>query len=233
MSKQFYLTQVVILAIAAILLLLYLPVGDILDQKIILPYIDLNYGFGLKNIWWYDNFSHYYLKLWQEFIFLLILIGIFIRKYQFRWLILQDNRPYIMILVMCLISTSMIGILKHFSSHSCPWSILQLHNQHIQFIQHVGQGGCFPGGHASLGYAWCAGFFAFYQTNRKLAHFYLISGLILGTTMGFIQMMRGAHFISHNFWTLWITWAIDFIIYTLFILAYPYRFKNNTDRQSP
>ncbi|MHA3054255.1 hypothetical protein [Acinetobacter sp. ANC 4633] len=33
--------------------------------------------------------------------------------------------------------------------------------------------------------------------------------------MSGVQMLRGAHFLSHNLWTLWWTWAIDLVIYSI------------------
>jgi membrane-associated PAP2 superfamily phosphatase len=34
--------------------------------------------------------------------------------------------------------------------------------------------------------------------------------------MGWAQMMRGAHFLSHNLWTGWVIWCINIIGYVLF-----------------
>lgn len=47
----------------------------------------------------------------------------------------------------------------------------------------------------------------------------LIGGLALGTVMGAVQMMRGAHFLSHNLWTLWVVWAACFAIDVLIRFA--------------
>ena len=74
-------------------------------------------------------------------------------------------------------------------------------------------GHCFPGGHASTGFALITGYFVYFETDSKRAHFFLISGLILGFSMGWAQMMRGAHFVSHNLWTAWFVWLINFITY--------------------
>ncbi len=207
MFTKFYLPQIILLLFTAFILNLYLPVGGDLDHRLIMPYIDPQHGFYLKNFWWYDRFAHHDLKLWQEMIFLAIIVAIFAKKYNVHILALQDTRPYLMILAYCAITTTVIGIIKHYSNHSCPWSILDLHTQ-IQFIPQLGNGGCFPGGHSGLGYAWCAGFFAFYKIDKRRAYFYLFAGIILGTGMGLTQMMRGAHFLSHNLWTFWMTWAI-------------------------
>ena len=61
-----------------------------------------------------------------------------------------------------------------------------------------------------------AGYFVFRQSNQKRAYFFLFSGVILGFAMGWAQMMRGAHFLSHNLWTAWIIWLINVIFYLLY-----------------
>jgi membrane-associated PAP2 superfamily phosphatase len=53
------------------------------------------------------------------------------------------------------------------------------------------------------------GYFVFRQSDKKRAYFYLVAGLILGFAMGWAQMMRGAHFLSHNLWTAWVIWLVN------------------------
>ena len=60
------------------------------------------------------------------------------------------------------------------------------------------------------------GFFAFRKAAPKRAYFYLGAGLILGFAMGWAQMMRGAHFLSHNLWTAWVVWCCNVALYPLF-----------------
>ena len=68
-----------------------------------------------------------------------------------------------------------------------------------------------------------AGFFVFRLSQPKRAYFFLIAGVILGFAMGWAQMMRGAHFLSHNLWTGWIIWFVNVIVY----LFYYRKFKLN------
>ncbi len=48
---------------------------------------------------------------------------------------------------------------------------------------------------------------------KKRAYFFLVSGCILGFAMGWAQMMRGAHFLSHNLWTAWVIWLVNVVFY--------------------
>jgi membrane-associated PAP2 superfamily phosphatase len=43
----------------------------------------------------------------------------------------------------------------------------------------------------------------------------LVLALVLGFSMGWAQMMRGEHFLSHNLWTAWLVWAVLFVLFTL------------------
>ena len=74
----------------------------------------------------------------------------------------------------------------------------------------------FPGGHASSGFALLVGYFIYRTTRPKRAYFFLLAALILGFAMGWAQMMRGAHFLSHTLWTGWIIWGLNVMAYALF-----------------
>jgi membrane-associated PAP2 superfamily phosphatase len=79
----------------------------------------------------------------------------------------------------------------------------------------AGIGKCFPGGHAAGGFAWIALYFAAIQQGYRRAWCYAIFGVLLGMLMGYTQMMRGAHFMSHNLWTLWWTWFVQLVVFSL------------------
>ncbi len=232
-NKSFSLHILLISLAIVFLLAIFWPIAGALDQQLIKPFIDPKQGFIYKNAWWYKDFAHHDLKIWQELILLLMLITVIFKNKLQRWLPTADAQAFKMILIMGLISTVMVSIFKYYSSHSCPWDILSLEQQYITFLPTLGDGGCFPGGHASLGYLWCAGFFAFYHSSRKRAYLYLISGLILGTGMGFTQMMRGAHFMSHNIWTLWVSWCVDLMIYVVLAFLPTLKGKLTLTRNPP
>jgi len=117
---------------------------------------------------------------------------------------------------MVVLTTASIGILKSQSAHACPWDMTIPTHNGILWDFSATAGHCFPGGHASSGFALMAGYFVYRISNRKRAYFLLIGAVILGLAMGWAQMMRGAHFLSHNLWTGWIIWCINVIGYTLF-----------------
>jgi membrane-associated PAP2 superfamily phosphatase len=103
--------------------------------------------------------------------------------------------------------------LKEGSVHACPWDLSMYggHDAWFPLFDRVSAaielGRCWPGGHASGGFAIVAGYFALRTQQPQWARRLLVLGLSLGTVMGAVQMVRGAHFLSHNLWSLWVVWA--------------------------
>jgi membrane-associated PAP2 superfamily phosphatase len=108
--------------------------------------------------------------------------------------------------------------IKEGSVHACPWDLAMYggHDAWFPLFDRVSAaielGRCWPGGHASGGFAIIAGYFALRTQQPQWARRVLILGLSLGTIMGGVQMLRGAHFLSHNLWSLWFVWATCFAI---------------------
>src|SRR5690606_16500174 len=76
----------------------------------------------------------------------------------------------------------------------------------------AGPGLCWPGGHASGGFALAAAYFVLRDSRPHSARWMLAIGLLFGCVMSIVQMVRGAHFLSHNLWSLWLVWATCFVI---------------------
>ena len=73
-----------------------------------------------------------------------------------------------------------------------------------------GKGRCWPGGHSTAGFAWLALFFAFYYMGHKrAATAALIAALSYGHFLGLVQVIRGQHFLSHQFYTMAFCWLIS------------------------
>ena len=102
---------------------------------------------------------------------------------------------------------------KTHSLTSCP-SELQEFGGVATYVSHWalgladgGRGGCFPAGHASAGFAFVAGFFAFRHSLPRLAARWLLGALLAGMLLGLAQQVRGAHYMSHTLWTALICWV--------------------------
>lgn len=118
-------------------------------------------------------------------------------------------------------ATLLVATIKHNSSMHCPWDLAEyggyapFHELFEGLSGNVSPGRCFPGGHASGGFALFAFYFALRDTHRSEARFCLAASVTLGTIMGWSQMMRGAHFLSHTVWSAWIEWTFLALLYHL------------------
>jgi membrane-associated PAP2 superfamily phosphatase len=200
-----------------------------LDAWLIQPFYDAHaLMFPLKNDSFLENVMHKGLRNLMVVVSLMMLVFWMLGLKIWDPLFKNQNgshwskayhQQFLWIFVAMLVSTSAISILKHLSMHSCPWDLLAYGGTQPR-IPLFGNlpaaakmGHCFPGGHASGGFALIAIYFGFRDSLPKLARVGLMLGLIFGFAMGWGQMMRGAHFMSHNLWTAWVIWMILLVQY--------------------
>jgi len=104
--------------------------------------------------------------------------------------------------------------MKLASHTSCPWDLAEFggtahYVSHWAWgVQDGGGGHCFPGGHASTGFALMAGYFGLREKAPRAARLWLLAAVATGFGLGLVQQARGAHFMSHNLWTAWICWTV-------------------------
>lgn len=125
------------------------------------------------------------------------------------------------------VSTTAVSIFKHYSLHGCPWDItlyggsLPLLDLFTSPPAGIEAGRCFPAGHPSGGFALMAFYFAFMHSKPHFSVFMLWIGLFMGLLMGLVQMMRGAHFLSHVLWSGWLVWMVLLALYWLWPAGKP------------
>lgn len=112
-----------------------------------------------------------------------------------------------------LLAALAVSLLKGLSATSCPWDLrdyggLARYASHWSQKPDGGSGHCFPAGHASSGFAFVSGYFAFRDTDAAVARAWLAAALGAGLLFGAGQQLRGAHFMSHTLWTAWICWVV-------------------------
>jgi membrane-associated PAP2 superfamily phosphatase len=113
------------------------------------------------------------------------------------------------------VAAALVGALKHFSSHACPWDLAMFGGSapyHPLLSVHRAApniDGCFPAAHPLAGYAWLAVGFALDPLARRRAWAAWGVAFALGTLFGAVQIARGAHFLSHVLWSAWIVWAVN------------------------
>ncbi len=111
-----------------------------------------------------------------------------------------------------------VDLMKLASGTSCPWDLAQFggtadHVSHWAWgVFDGGAGHCFPAGHASAGFVFVTGFFAWRGTAPTLARRWLAGALLAGAVLGLSQQLRGAHFTSHTLWTAFLCWSIAWAV---------------------
>lgn len=107
-----------------------------------------------------------------------------------------------------------VSLLKRASHSHCPWDLARYGGDqpYYRLLEHmpgwIEAGHCLPGGHASSA-LWLVGLAVFWLPHdvRRAAQ---VAGwvLALGGLVGWMQQLRGAHFLSHTLWSMWIAAAI-------------------------
>lgn len=120
-----------------------------------------------------------------------------------------------------------VSLLKHQSSHACPWDLALYGQTEPYFIlgkfHNELSGKCFPSGHASTGWMWIPvlitptniptfkALFINKKTGAQLQKLVLLAILTAITLACFTQIVRGAHFLSHVLATGWIALTLSLI----------------------
>lgn len=179
--------------------------------------------FPLKNAPYLVFLGHTVLKYLTS---LGLIIGILLAIISGRVPLLRPwRRALITFCVMASCSALLVVLLKDTSVHACPWDLAMYGGdaQWYPLFDRIGAGiplgRCWPGGHASGGFAIIAGYFALREQQARWARWLLVTGLALGAIMSAVQIVRGAHFLSHNLWTLWLIWAACLAIDALIQMA--------------
>lgn len=173
------------------------------------------HGFRFREHWLFSTVLHSGARWLAWSLTLALCLGIWWPVGALRRLPLtrRVQLPVTMLLAGCAVS-----LLKAFSTTSCPWD-LSAYGGIAQHVSHWalgardgGSGHCFPAGHACVGFAFIGGYFSFRESDRTVARRWLAGALTGGFVLGWAQQVRGAHFMSHTFWSAWICWVVAFAL---------------------
>ena len=229
-GKNFYLKnalnlqQAMGLLVSAYFLAIVYPATG-LDQWLIAAYFDVaSQHFPLKHEVLLEQFMHTGLKYCIMVVAIASLLAalqanihVAYRASFFARIQMLFKNPYFYAFIGMVASTSVVAYLKSTSMHACP-SDLTIYGGDLPLLKlfetlpaGMKAGHCFPGGHASGGFALMAFYFAFRQAKPMFAAICLSIALFLGFAMGWGQMLRGEHFLSHNLWSAWLVWAVLYL----------------------
>ena len=120
---------------------------------------------------------------------------------------------------------AIVSIIKSVNHVSCAWDFSRYGGKTeyatvFTEILHGHGADCFPAGHASGGYAWVALYLLGVHLQSRWRWAGLAFAFSVGLIFGLSQQLRGAHFISHDLWTLGICWFFSLLVYKLMLANY-------------
>ena len=201
-------------------------------------YFDIHtHAFLWKNTWFAKDFMHGYLKDIITDIGRLLLLVVLLDLI-YPWLMFKqrkNNQTLIneriitpwwrirlrFVAIASLVIPSLVAIIKYFSALHCPWDLAH-YGGFAPFVRlfdamppMVKAGQCFPAGHATVG-LWLAALCVFWLPHKpKMAFFVFFLGLSIGFALGWVQQMRGAHFLFHTLWSVWLAALVIVVMLSL------------------
>lgn len=223
------------LLLGAALLLLALGQWTDLDLRIEDYYYDSQQrAFPWRDSWFARDFMHGTVKnviIKSGYLILLVVLLDAVMPWK-RLRPLVRTRLRFVALASLLIP-ALVRVLRQFSVLHCPWSIDRYGGVEpfLRLLQHVPPevqaGHCFPAAHATVG-LWLTALCVFFLPQRpRAALVVFVAGLGAGLVLGWVQQMRGAHFLFH---TLWSAWLASLAIGLLLLLFARHFLLPQTDR---
>jgi len=174
---------------------------------------------AFKDAWWTTHVIHRGGKNLSTLAGVLVMLALLRACLDARWKALR--RPLLYLLLAVGLSTGLVALLKSMTQMDCPWD-LQRYGGLRPFIglfearpELLGRAACFPAGHASAGYGWVALYFFALQVRPRWRWVALATAVATGLAFGFSQQLRGAHFLSHDVWSLAVSWTVAVLLYLL------------------
>ncbi len=129
--------------------------------------------------------------------------------------------PLLYLVLAVALGTGVVSLLKSLTNMDCPWDLARYGG----LREYVGlfaprphgmpRGVCFPAGHSSAGFAWVSLYFFALLVRPAWRWRGLAVGLVAGGVFGAAQQLRGAHFLSHDLWTLATCWTVSLLLFLL------------------
>ncbi|MCU0773956.1 MAG: phosphatase PAP2 family protein [Ideonella sp.] len=116
-----------------------------------------------------------------------------------------------------LLTLAAVPALKRASATSCPWDVAMFGGS-VPYVPHWawwgvdgGPGHCFPSGHAVAAFVFLVPVLAWRRHDPRVARGLLAALLLAGALFGGVQVLRGAHYLSHVLWSAWLCAALAVI----------------------
>lgn len=166
-------------------------------------------GFALEHNYWLSHILH--TRIRQTGV-LLGLACIALIWWPLGPLRRTTHRERVWLACMVWLCAAGIAVLKSFSHTSCPYDLqafggLARYVWHFSLASDDGPGRCFPSGHSSTFFSFLPVFWLLRRYQPQGAWWFLAALCLLGLSLSWVQVMRGAHYPSHILWTAWLCWT--------------------------
>lgn len=203
------------LAVTAIAIALLGQFTDIDLRLADLYYDPVQRAFPWDKTWFARDFMHGYLKnviVWCGFI---LMVGALVDLvFPFSRIAPLLRLQLRFIALSAWLEPLLVRSLKDLSNLHCP-KYIDLYGGSAPLLRLLDAvppgwhpGHCFPAGHASAGMWLSALAILWLPTHPKKALAVFFGGLSIGLTMGWVQQMRGMHFLTHTLATAWLSTAL-------------------------
>ncbi len=221
--RRFWLTHAVVPGLALALAILPFEVTD-LDLVLSDPFYDFEARcWPHVEAFWAREVVH---RWGKYFVWAVGLVPLTALLLSWRLPRLIAWRRTCLYIVLCMaLSPAVVVLLKVLIGRHCPWAIERyggdvawnrLFDMAPSALSDGKPGRGFPAAHASSGLGLLCFYFAAYARGLRRPWLWALPGLLLGLVFAFGQQARGAHFFSHNLWSLAVCWGIALLVYRAF-----------------
>ncbi len=212
---------------------------------LILVFLGTVFEYSGLDLWWISHFYDFQSQNWlfkHHWLFdTVIHTGgqWFVKVAALAWLIAvimtffhQGLKPFRKILVYFLVAAAagplLVSFFKQLTHIYTPWDLRIFHGAqpYIRLLDPVPPGApvghAFPAGHSSGGFAFVSLYFLLRHHDSSYSRYGLVFGICLGLVFGLGQQARGAHFPSHDLFSLAVCWCAAAFVYFAF---YPHQWR--------
>lgn len=131
----------------------------------------------------------------------------------------ESRRAAGFVVLSIVLCVAIVGGLKVATNVDCPWDLADFGGSRPYFPLFADRPdamprvACFPGAHASSGFALVCFYFLWRDRSPRRARWALAAGLVIGIAFSIGQEARGAHFLSHDLTSAAIVWFVQLALY--------------------
>lgn len=186
-------------------------------------------SFPWRDHWFTKGLIHQFGRLPAAFIFLGFLLACLLQWRKRN--IIQFARMRLVCITM-LVCVVVVNLIKRNSNSACSWDLIEFGGRypHLSWFgalpPAISPGHCWPGAFSLSGFVLFAVYFYLYDLSAvppgrdsarvRWATLALVFILIYANALGFVQVMRGAHGLSHQLWTGVFCWYLSLMCYWLY-----------------